>query len=134
MTTEGGNWKDLVRAAKENEHEIVAYHLQRGVDPNFQHPEYMTSPLIEAIRHGNLEIVRILLQEGKASPVLPEDISGSTPLEVASEGNEGSEDMVQLLLQFMSEADKQQQLAILHDAQTTSITGMDSEIFSCSIL
>ena len=56
---EGGNWKDLLKAAEEGDAAKARYHIAGGVDPNFQHPEYFTAPIHEAIKHGNLEIVQI---------------------------------------------------------------------------
>ena len=46
MSTFGGNWKDLVKAACEGNVALAKYHLEHsggGVDPNFQHPEYLTT-------------------------------------------------------------------------------------------
>jgi len=70
---EEANWKDMLRAASvaactsQQDDDtaanlsILQNHLKNGVDPNFQHPDYMTTPLIEAIRMGNSEAVKRLL-------------------------------------------------------------------------
>ena len=83
MSTSGGNWKDLLKAAQEGDKDIVRFHLQRGVDPNFQHPEYFTTPLCTAIRAGHLPIVKILVHQGGADPGLVEELSCDSPLDIA---------------------------------------------------
>lgn len=85
MTTSGGNWKDLLKASGEGNVPLVQYHLRQGVDPNFQHAEYFTCPIFEAIRNGHLEIVRILVEQGNANPNIVEDLTGQTPIEAALE-------------------------------------------------
>ena len=122
--TDGGNWKDLVKAAAEEGGGNVAmvnYHLDHRVDPNYQHPEYMTTPLHEAIRVGNLDVAKILLQKG-AKPTIEEVISGSTPLEVAMEYKQ--HDIVDLLLEVLPEGSR-------NECKTILLTGTaykDSEL------
>merc|ERR1711933_141800 len=79
----GGNWKDLLKAAETGDNGKVRYHLARGVDPNFQHPEYFTAPVFEAIRNGHLQIVQILIEEGGANPSLIEELTNDTAIEIA---------------------------------------------------
>ena len=85
MTTEGGNWKDLLKASAEGDIPLIQYHLRRGVDPNFQHPEYFTCPIFDAIRKGHLSAVKILVEEGKADPNIVEEHTDQTPIEAALE-------------------------------------------------
>jgi hypothetical protein len=84
MPSDGGAWKELLRAAGENNSSLVAFLLSHNIDPNFQHPEYFTSPLFEAIRAGHLTMCQQLVDAG-ASLTIPEDLTGSTPLELALE-------------------------------------------------
>jgi hypothetical protein len=58
----------------------VRYYLGAGIDPEFQHPEYFTAPLFEAINSKGTrgEIVHILLEEGNADASLQEDLTGLT--------------------------------------------------------
>jgi ankyrin repeat protein len=35
-----------------------------GIDPSYQHPEYMTAPLMECIRYEHLDIAEFLLENG----------------------------------------------------------------------
>jgi Ankyrin repeats (3 copies) len=71
MTTEGGNWKELTRAATDGDLSIVKYHLDKGIDPNFQHPEFLTTPLIEAARAGNMPAVKLLLDHPPKTRPIP---------------------------------------------------------------
>jgi ankyrin repeat protein len=79
----GGDWKELMHAAEAGDAALVAYHLTQGVDPNYQHPEYLTTPLIEAARQGHLEVVRELLSHG-ADAALPAVWGKETALSVAN--------------------------------------------------
>jgi NAD(P)-dependent dehydrogenase (short-subunit alcohol dehydrogenase family) len=107
----GGDWKDLLRAAGEGDLGRVKYHIANGVDPNFQHPEFFTCPIFEAIRRPpnssnsrsdarttttfaattttttttNLEIVQFLVEQGNAVPDIVEQMTDDTPMEVALE-------------------------------------------------
>ena len=97
-----GNWKDLFKAAGEGNLQLIRGHLKNGVDPNYQHPEYFTSPMFEAIRAGQREALEILLDHG-GSPTLPEESTEKTPIEVAM--SEGHHDMVDLLMTRLEEKD-----------------------------
>lgn len=79
----GGSWKDLFKAAGAGEKFTVRSHLNSGVDPNFQHPEYFTAPIFEAIKNGHLEIVKILIEEGNADPALVEELTEDSTVETA---------------------------------------------------
>ena len=78
----GGNWKEMFYAIEQKDLELVRYHLERGVDPNYQHPEFLAAPLIECIRLGHLEIAQLLLEKG-ANPAIREVFGNDTPLSVA---------------------------------------------------
>lgn len=78
----GGDWKDLFKGIQENNFELVRFHLKLGVDPNYQHPEFMALPLAESIRYGHLEITQLLLSKG-AKTTIVEMESGVTSLEIA---------------------------------------------------
>lgn len=107
---DGGAWKELMRAASENQSSLVAYHLSRDIDPNFQHPEYFTCPLFGAIRAGHLQICQQLV-DGGASIVTPEELSGSTPLEVAVE--EKQHEIVDFFLEQLPQNEKESMMTIL---------------------
>ena len=78
----GGDWKQLFKGTQENDYELVSYYLRCGIDPNYQHPEYMALPLAECIRYNHYEIAELLLQHG-ADPSIIEAESRATPLQTA---------------------------------------------------
>ena len=75
-------WKELLRACSENDTELVHTLLEHGVDPNYQDPEYHTSPFFEAIHAGHWRCVQLLISSG-ASLTAVEELTGMTPLQVA---------------------------------------------------
>jgi ankyrin repeat protein len=80
----GGDWKQLFKGVQENDYELVSFYLRSGIDPNYQHPEYMALPLSESIRYQHLEIAELLLQNG-ANPQLTEMESRLTPVSLAAQ-------------------------------------------------
>ncbi|MFK7799683.1 MAG: ankyrin repeat domain-containing protein [Aureispira sp.] len=78
----GGDWKAMFKAVQENDLELVRFYLRSGVDPNYQHPEFMALPLSESIRYNNLEIAQTLLENG-AEALATEMESGISPLDLA---------------------------------------------------
>ena len=81
-----GDWKELFAAAQKGDLELVKYHLRMGVNPNYQHPEFMTTPLIAAIEKQQFEVAKCLLENG-ADPAIKEDFGPNTPLAVAQQLN-----------------------------------------------
>ena len=77
-----GDWKELMIAAQKGDIALVAYHIQTGVNPNYQHPEFMTTPLIESIQYEQFEVAKYLLENG-ADPSIKEDFGTHTPLSMA---------------------------------------------------
>mmetsp|Transcript_39078 Transcript_39078/g.94519 ORF Transcript_39078/g.94519 Transcript_39078/m.94519 type:complete len:417 (-) Transcript_39078:132-1382(-) len=96
MSTSGGNWKDLLKASRVGDIPLIEYHLRNHVDPNYQHPEYFTSPVFECIRGGHVDALKVLIKKGGGSTTAPEDATDKTPLEVAMDGRQ--HDIVDLLL------------------------------------
>lgn len=82
----GGDWKDLFKACEIRDLELARFHIKMGIDPNYQHPEYLTSPLMECIRQNNLEIADYLLQNG-ADPHLKEAFGTATAFSIAKSLN-----------------------------------------------
>lgn len=78
----GGDWKEMLYAAEQGDLELVKYHIQNGADPNYLHPEFLTTPLIESIRTGHLEIAEFLLENG-ANPAIKESFEGTTAMDLA---------------------------------------------------
>jgi ankyrin repeat protein len=77
-----GDWKQMFLGVQSNDLEMVKYYIDEGVDVNYQHPEYMTSPLIEAIINNYPEMVKLLLDNG-ASVHVKEAYTELTPLHAA---------------------------------------------------
>jgi uncharacterized protein len=89
-----GNWKDLFAGIEKNDLELVKYHIKTGVDVNYQHPEFLTSPLIESIRLNHIEMMILLLENG-ASPDIKEVYSGKSPVLIANEiGNSRASELL----------------------------------------
>ena len=78
----GGDWKEMFQAIQSGDLALVEYHLRMGVDPNYQHPEFMAAPLVESIRFNHLDIAKLLLESG-ADPQIKEDWGKETALSVA---------------------------------------------------
>jgi len=78
----GGDWKDMLSAIQEGRLALVKYHIENGINPNYQHPEFLTTPLIESIVCNHIEITRYLLENG-ADPDLRIGLSTDSPLSVA---------------------------------------------------
>ena len=78
----GGDWKDMYAAAVEGDLALVRYHINAGVNPNYQHPEILCTPLVASLIHGHSDIARYLLEHG-ADPQLRSDFDDMTPLEAA---------------------------------------------------
>ncbi|KAL3904990.1 MAG: hypothetical protein SGILL_009855, partial [Bacillariaceae sp.] len=117
----GGNWKDLLKAAGEGNLQLVRGHLKNKVDPNYQHPEYFTSPVFEAIRCGQLEALRILLDNG-GSLTLLEESTEKMPLEVAM--SEGQHAIVDFLMTRLGKKDTRpycKRIAIICGGQDDSV-------------
>ncbi|KHD88382.1 MAG: ankyrin [Bdellovibrio sp. ArHS] len=78
-----GDWKEMYSAAQRGDMELVRYHIENGVNPNYQHPEILATPLVAAIAAGHTEVALYLL-EHKADPRLKSFFDDQTPLEAAT--------------------------------------------------
>lgn len=78
----GGDWKELFTSAQNGDLELVKYHTEMGVDINYQHPEFLTTPLQGAVEKEQYEIAKYLLDNG-ADPLLKEHFGHHTPLSMA---------------------------------------------------
>lgn len=80
----GGDWKALYRAAQDGDLNLVARWLDEGVDPNYQHPEFGTTPLIAATEQGQFEAVKLLVDRG-ARPDVASEWERTTAEQVADD-------------------------------------------------
>ncbi len=95
----GGDWKTMFKAVQEGDYDLVDFYLKNGIDPNYQHPEFMASALVESIRFNELKITKLLLENG-ADPKIKEVMGGKTPLIVANERN--STQAIELLHSYIN--------------------------------
>lgn len=77
-----GDWKEMYQAAQNGNLALVRYHIQNGVDPNYQHPEIMSTPLVASIMAGHDQVAEYLLLNG-AKPDLVSEFDSMTPLQAA---------------------------------------------------
>lgn len=68
----GGDWKALYEAATGGDLDDMKRWLDAGVDPDYQHPEFGTTPLIAAAEHGQLAAVKLLVERGADPKVVSE--------------------------------------------------------------
>lgn len=78
----GGDWKEMYVAASDGNFALLKYHIDNGVNPNYQHPEILATPLVASIIAGHDEIAKFLLENG-ADPDLESDFDGLKPLQAA---------------------------------------------------
>lgn len=79
---DGGNWKEMFAAAEAGDLALVQYHVSRGVDVNYAHPEFLSTPLVASILAGQEEVAHFLLAAG-ADPDLHSEFDGLTPAQAA---------------------------------------------------
>ena len=107
----GGDWKEMFRGVEINDFNLVRYYIAMGVDLNYQHPEFLTSALIESINRNHLEMMLFLLENG-ALPDLKEVWSNKTPIEIAKELK--NKEAVNILNQYLNTNEM-----IIEDSQTS---------------
>ena len=78
----GGDWKDLYQAAMAGDLARVAHHIAEGINPNYQHPEILCTPLVASIVNGHPQIALYLLTQG-ADPNMLSIMDSLTPLQAA---------------------------------------------------
>jgi hypothetical protein len=78
----GGNWKEMYLAACAGDLDLVAYHVKQGVDVNYAHPEFLSTPLVACLLAGQEAVALYLLDHG-ADPHLHSESDGLTPAEAA---------------------------------------------------
>ena len=77
-----GDWKSLYQAAEDGNLALVQYHLAEGVNPNYQHPEILRTPLVASLVEGHLDVACYLLDNG-ADANLMSEMDNLTPLQAA---------------------------------------------------
>lgn len=77
-----GDWKDLYSAATKGDLELVKYHINQGVNQNYQHPEILSTPLVAAILSGHTDVAIFLINTGADLDIIS-DFDNLTPLQAA---------------------------------------------------
>ena len=72
----------MIYGIRRGDIDLVRYHIHEGVNLNYEHPEYMTTPLMEGVVRSNYNIVELLLQSG-ADPTIRTGWDDKSPLDVA---------------------------------------------------
>jgi len=78
----GGHWKEMYLAACEGDLDLVDFHVKTGVDVNFAHPEFLSTPLVASLLAGQEEVALYLLGHD-ADPLLHSESDGLTPAQAA---------------------------------------------------
>jgi uncharacterized protein len=78
----GGDWKELFKAGCDGDLALVEFHVRRGVDLNYAHPEFLSTPLVAAIL-ARQEAVALYMLEHGAWPDLHSEFDGMAPLQAA---------------------------------------------------
>ncbi len=72
----------MFNAGCEGDLSLVEHHVKSGVDINYAHPEFLSTPLVAAILAGQEAVALYLLAQG-ANPDLPSEFDGATPIQAA---------------------------------------------------
>ena len=78
----GGDWKEMFNAGCEGDLELVKHHVKAGVDVNYAHPEFLSTPLVAAILAKQEQVALYLIEHG-ALPDLPSEFDSVTPVQAA---------------------------------------------------
>lgn len=78
----GGNWKELFNAAVTGDLDLLRYHVQHGVDIDYAHPEFLSTPLVACILARQEAAADLLLDHG-AQVDLGSEFDGMNPLQAA---------------------------------------------------
>lgn len=78
----GGNWKELFHAATTGDLELLRHHVRCGVDIDYAHPEFLSTPLVACIL-ARQEAAALLLLDAGAQVNLASEFDGMNPLQAA---------------------------------------------------
>lgn len=78
----GGDWKEMFNAACDGDLELVQYHVEAGVDIDYPHPEFLSTPLVASILARREAVALYLLEQG-ANPGQYSEFDGVTPMQAA---------------------------------------------------
>lgn len=78
----GGHWKEMYNAACEGDLALVRWHVEAGVDVNYPHPEFLSTPLVASLLADQEAVALFLLDHG-ADPHQFSESDGLVPLAAA---------------------------------------------------
>ena len=78
----GGDWKELFHAATTGDLELLRHHVRCGVDVNYAHPEFLSTPLVACLLARQEAAAQLLLDSG-AQVDLHSEFDGMNPLQAA---------------------------------------------------
>lgn len=79
----GGNWKEMFNAACEGDIDLLRYHVDSGVDIDYAHPEFLSTPLVACILARQQASAELLIERGANIHLRSEFDEGMTPLQAA---------------------------------------------------
>ena len=73
-----GDWKRFYQAVCDGDMRLVRHYIEAGIDVNYAHPEFFSTPLVAAIRNQREEVALFILQRG-ADPLRVSEVDGASP-------------------------------------------------------
>lgn len=80
--SDGGNWKELFGAAVAGDLALMRFHIRQGVDIDYAHPEFLSTPLVACILARQEAAAGLLIDSG-AQVNLASEFDGMNPLQAA---------------------------------------------------
>jgi ankyrin repeat protein len=90
----------MLYAAEKGNLKLVEYHLRMGEDPNYRHPEFLTTPLIVAVETNQYDVAKLLLKYG-ANPHVRDCFTDLSPITLAK--NMGNKELSRLFQNYLTE-------------------------------
>lgn len=81
-----GDWKRFYQAVCDGDMRLVRHYIEAGIDVNYAHPEFFSTPLVAAIRNQREEVALFILQRG-ADPLRVSEVDGASPMDLLATSN-----------------------------------------------
>lgn len=81
-----GDWKRFYQAVCDGYMRLVRLYIEAGIDVNYAHPEFFSTPLVAAIRNQREEVALFILQRG-ADPLRVSEVDGASPMDLLATSN-----------------------------------------------
>jgi uncharacterized protein len=76
-----GDWKRFYQAVCDGDLPLVQHYVNAGIDVNYAHPEFFSTPLVAAMRGRQEEVALYLLRQG-ADPLRVSEVDGAAPVDL----------------------------------------------------